>query len=90
LKINLENTLAKARASQLANQYLPTDKLMDKALYMETPWGKAIIMSVGYAYSRRITINNNIHTIKYYKITLSGISIKSILTAESTLWKIVK
>jgi hypothetical protein len=88
IMLSLVKTLAKAHKRIEQNQYISTDRLMDKALYMETPWGKAVIESVDYAYTRRITINNKQHTIKYYRITFNGIAIKSILTAESTIWRI--
>lgn len=83
--MNLADTLLKARAKIEANQYITTDQLMDKALYMDTPWGKAIIESVVFVYTRRVNQQN----IRIYRITLSQIPIKSLLTTADNIWKLV-
>lgn len=83
--MELQRVFEKARAKQQQNQWLTTTDLMDKALYMETPWGRGMIMSVVYSHSRRV----NGKTIKLYRITLHiGETTKRILTTENNVWRL--
>lgn len=89
-QMELQRVFDIARVKQQQNQYITTTDLMDKALYMQTPWGKLIIGSVEYSHTRRVTANNQIHTIKFYRIKLiDKDKVRSILTTENNLFKLV-
>lgn len=88
--MNIEDTLAKAKDKQDANQYVNTDQLVDRGvLYIDTPWGKGKIVSDPRVSHIRILNGNRI---AFYKIELvlvdTGIT-KIIITAASTQWLLV-
>lgn len=84
--MDINKLFEQARVRQAKNKYLTTQQL-EPAMYMDSPWGKALINSITPA---KYAIKLNDRKLNLYTITLiTDYGVKTITVAESTRWELV-